>query len=323
MLKQFIPGVVFVYILTLTARLLAGLISPVLELEALTIGIILGIILAGTVKLPETLRPGLNWSQKYLLAAGVVLLGFRLNLQALSEAGIRVLLLVLIFVPLVILAGVLIGKLTGTDTKVATMLGLGTAICGSSAVAALAPTLDADEEDTVLAVSVVSILGAAGLLIYSAAAVGYQGSDTGFGVWSGLTLHNVAHAIGAAFARSELAGEIGTVVKLARVAMLAIIAPLLGVMFKSQKAGAKAGIPNYVLLFVAAAILGSMLPLSGVVTDVVSDISSTLITMAMIAMGLAVNFGTIRAKGGRALLAGTTLFAGASLVAFWLTIQLF
>jgi uncharacterized integral membrane protein (TIGR00698 family) len=320
---KLLPGIILVFLLALVSRVLAGLISPVFNLESLTVGILLGIILAATVKIPNFLRPGLDWSQKSLLALGVILLGFRLNFPAMAAAGPRVLILVLIFVPSVIVLGVGVGKLLGANIRLAILIGVGTAICGSSAVAALAPTIGAEEEEIVVAVSIISVLGAIGVLIYSGVAVVYQGSDAGFGVWSGLTLHNVAHALAAAFVRGEAAGEIGTVVKLTRVVMLAFVAPALGLVFRDQKTGRKSGIPGYVVYFLAAAVMGNLLPFPVSILSVISTISSTLITMAMIAMGLAVSFGTLRAKGGRALMTGALLFFLSSLTGLLLVSRLF
>lgn len=321
-IKKLLPGVVLLYLLTLVSRGTAHLISPVLELEALTIGILLSILIAGLVRLPESLTYGVNWSQKSLLAAGVVLLGFRLNFQALAATGPKVLFLVMLFAPGVIFVGVLLGKLIGVNIKLATLIGVGTAICGSSAVAALAPSLDADQEDAILAVSVVSILGAVGVIIYSAVAVIYRGADLSFGVWSGLTLHNVAHAMAAAYARGEAAGEIGTVVKLARVTMLVFAAPCLGFLFKSGNSRGT-GVPPYVLYFLFTAVAGSLLPIPQGVADGINAISSTLITMALVAMGLTLNFGALRTKGVRTLLVGTVLFGIASLAGLFLSSGLF
>ena len=320
---RLIPGILVVFVLAMLSRVLAGVISPVFNLETLTIGILLGIILATLVKIPELYRPGLNWSQKSLLAAGIVLLGFRLNFPAMAAAGPRALILVLLFVPGVIALGVLVGKLLGANIRLATLIGVGTAICGSSAVAALAPTIGADEEDTVVAVSVISILGAIGVLIYSAVAVIYQGSDASYGVWSGLTLHNVAHALAAAFAQGEAAGEIGTVVKLTRVVMLALAAPALGLIFSSKENGGRSGVPAYVFYFILAAVAGNILPIPVLLERTISTVSSTFITMAMIAMGLAVSFGTLRAKGGRALIAGVILFGISSMTGLWFASRLF
>ncbi|WP_058486199.1 YeiH family protein [Defluviitalea phaphyphila] len=308
--KKLIPGTIFVLIISYASILINDLLKSYINLEALTIAIIIGIIYNNTVKTQEIFQEGIKFSLKKLLKVGIVLLGFKLNFNAILKLGPKILIMVLIFVPLVLLLAILFGKIFKVNKKLSTLIGVGSCICGASAVVAMAPCINAEEDDSVIAVSVVSFLGAIGVLIYSAIAVsGFDLTPTQYGAWSGISLQGVAHAIAAAFALGDASGEIGTFVKMARVLMLVPVSLALGFMFKNDTASKnKVKFPIYVLYFIIAGIINSLGILPAFITNILIYLSSLFILMAMTAMGLSVDFRTIVNKGVKALLAGTVLF---------------
>lgn len=310
--KKIIKGVFLVGVMYIIFSLLNDLLIDKfnLALETLTIGIILGILLNNTVDLKDTYRPGIRFSLKKLLKVGIILLGFKLNFYSLLKLGPKILIMVLVFVPLVLLVSFYLGKMFKLDSKVSTLIGIGSCICGTSAIVALGPSVGASEEDSVISVSIVSFLGAIGVLLYSFIATISPINNLEYGIWSGLSLQGVAHALAAAFARGEAAGEIGTFVKMARVVMLIPVSIAMGFIFKTDnnQTGVKVKFPKYVLLFILAGILNSLVTIQPLLLKVLVKSSSVFIGMAMIAMGLSVNFSDLKEKGKEALLLGLILF---------------
>ncbi|QZY55383.1 YeiH family protein [Crassaminicella profunda] len=321
-MKKYISGLIFVFMIGAISKLLNEWMSPILQLEALTIGIVLGMVIKNTLGVKESFNPGVKFSLKKLLKVGIVLLGFKLNFSAIANLGPRVLFMVIAVVCSVLVFVNLLGKVFKTDTKLATLIGVGSSICGASAIVALTPCIDAKEEDSVLAVSIISFLGAIGVLAYSAISVVSPMTDIQYGIWSGISLQGVAHALAAAFAR-EGSGEIGTFVKMARVLMLVPVSIILGIVFNRSGEGKRASFPMYVLYFIVAGIISSLGILPGFLVNLFTRVSSWFILMAMISMGLMVNFKTIKDKGMKVIVLGCTLFSILSVSTYFIILKFF
>ncbi|WP_105615003.1 YeiH family protein [Vallitalea okinawensis] len=325
---KYIPGILLVLVISIISMFLNDFLIAEfnLALEALTIAIIIGILYNNTIGTSVKLKDGITFSLKKLLKVGIVLLGFKLNFAALLSLGPKILMMVIIYIPVALILSVLLGKLFKIDTKLATLIGVGSSICGASAIVAMTPCINADDEDSVIAVSIVSFLGAIGVLAYSAIAVSNIGlSDLQYGVWSGLTLHGVAHAIAAAFARGDASGDIGTFVKMTRVLMLVPVSLILSFIFNrnaNSEERKKVKFPMYVLYFVVAGIINSLGILPPALTNVLKELSSLFILMAMTAMGLSVSLKSIIGKGLNALIMSSIMFTLLSSVALMIIFQI-
>ncbi|MBK5252796.1 MAG: putative sulfate exporter family transporter, partial [Peptostreptococcaceae bacterium] len=318
--KRYIPGILFTLIISLSSILLNNIMKKHINLEALTLAIIIGILYNNLIGVQAGLEPGVKFTLKKLLKVGIVLLGFKLSISSLFKLGPTILIMVVIYVISALLLSYLLGRVFKIDSRLSALLGVGSCICGASAVVAMAPCINAEDEDAVVAVSIVSFLGAIGVIAYSAIAVsGISISPTQYGVWSGISLHGVAHALAAAFALGDLSGEMGTFVKMTRVLMLVPVSLILSMVFaKKNGKREKAKFPTYVLFFVLAGIINSVGIIPESLTKLFVQTSSLLILMAMTAMGLSVNFKDIVNRGIGALVASTILFitlSGCSLIA--------
>ncbi len=314
-IKKMLPGILLVVLISVISMTLQGMIKPYFALETLTISIIIGMIYNNTIGTQVIFAEGIKFSLKKLLKVGIVLLGFKLNMTAVMDLGLNVLLLVAIFVPVTLFTFMFVSKKFGLNKKLGTLLGVGSCICGASAVVALAPVIGADDDDAVVAVSIVSVLGAIGVIVYTAISK-FPMTDATYGIWSGLTLHGVAHAIAAAFARGEVAGEIGTFVKMTRVLMLVPVSLFLSYHFNGQGESKRAQFPMYVLYFIIAGIVNSLGILPETLTGFLAKSSNFLILMAMTAMGLSVNFKQVAKKGAKAFVIGLGLFTVLSLFGY-------
>ncbi|OPJ56821.1 YeiH family protein [Alkalithermobacter paradoxus] len=302
------PGIIFVYLIAIISNYINNYFKVIINLEALTIGIILGIIYNNTLKTQSVFKSGVKFANKHLLELGIILLGFRLNFKSLLDLGPKILGLVVGFVFVVLIISNLLSRFLNVNKKLSILIGVGSSICGASAVATLAPCINADEDDSIIGASIVNFLGAIGVLVYSTIALSLNFSEIHYGIWSGLSLHGVAHAIAAAFAMGDVSGEIGTIVKMARVVMMIPVAIILSYLYNKENKKSKASFPVYVIYFVLAGILNSMGLVPQNLANIFSKLSSTFILMAMIAMGLSVDFESIKDKGAKALLLGFVLF---------------
>ncbi|SHK23633.1 YeiH family protein [Tepidibacter formicigenes] len=321
-IKRLFPGLIFVYFISIVSIFINDFIKNIINLEALTIGIIIGILYNNLFETKDILKPGIKFSLKTLLKLGIVLLGFKLNFKSLLNLGPKVLLMIIVFVPSVLLCSYLLGKLLKINNKIPILIGVGSSICGASAVVAMAPCINASEDDSVVAVSIINFLGAIGVLVYSAIAMTLDMSYIQYGTWSGISLQGVAHAIAAAFARGSEAGEIGTLVKMGRVVMLIPVALALSYLFNKENNNSKVKFPMYILYFIIAGVISSLGILPKEITQILAKLSSTFILMAMVGMGLSVDLKSIKDKGAKPLLLGCILFTTISITTHFIVMKI-
>lgn len=308
-----LPGLLLVIIMALIAKKLSALIAPVMALESLSIAIVLGILYAQFIKVRPNQVAGVRFGLKQVLKAGIVLLGFKLNLKAMVALGGSLFILVILFASLVLVLALLLGRSFKINQRLALLVGIGSSICGASAIVALAPCMEAEEEDAVVAVAVISLLGTIGVIAYTFIGLSLPAiTDVQFGLWSGLSLQGVAHALAAAFARGEVAGEMGTLIKMTRVLLIMPLSVGLSYVFKpanpSGKPGRRMVVPVYVLLFIVSALIHSFNLLPVWLDTWLADIGSFFILLSMTAMGLSVHLKDFLERGKGALAMGSVLF---------------
>ncbi len=322
-INKFGAGLLFVIVIAYVSKLMEGFLAPYIRIEALTIGILMGMAYRLAFGLGEAFKCGVSFSLKKLLKAGIVLLGFKLSFGSIIELGPRLVFMVVLFVAIVMALAAFIGKAMGADSKLSALVGVGSCICGASAVVAMGPCIDAKEDDSILAVSVVSFLGAVGVILYSAVSAISGMSDMQYGIWSGLSLHGVAHAIAAAFARGDDAGNIGTVVKMARVLMLVPLSLVLSMAFAGKSDGKRAKFPMYVGYFIIAGMISSLGIMPERMVHFLSSLSSWFIMMAMIAMGLMVDFKQIKSRGAKSVALGVVIFMITAPLSYIIVLNMF
>jgi uncharacterized integral membrane protein (TIGR00698 family) len=315
-----IPGILLCVALAVISKQLSTLLS----VSSLTIGIVLGIIYGNVVGVHKIFKSGTKYTLKSLLKLGIIFLGADMNFVALYANGLMILLLALFVVFIGIFLAPHVAKMFGLNDKLAMLLGVGSSICGASAVVATAPVIEADENDTALAVAIISLLGAVGVIVYPVIGNLINFSDIQYGFWSGSSLQGVAHALAAAGTRNELALEMATFVKMTRVVLLAPVTIFLikwNNKAKTESQGqAKVKIPIYIILFIVTGILSSLGLFSFNIGQYTLQrwlklASSDLILWAMIAMGIGVDLKKIKSVGAKALIAGSGVFLVISLLA--------
>ena len=202
-----------------------------LSFSPMIVGIILGMLYANSLRnhLPETWVPGILFCTKQVLRAGIVLYGFKLTFQSVIAIGLPAILIDMVIVVLTILIGVWVGRLMKMDKDLALLTATGSAICGAAAVLGAEPVVKCEAHKTAVAVSTVVIFGTLSMFIYP---VMYRAGildldPEQMGLYTGATLHEVAHVVGAGNAMGKEISDTAIIVKMIRVMMLA---PVLVVM---------------------------------------------------------------------------------------------
>ncbi len=276
-------------------------------------------------------RAGISFSVKKLLPAGVILLGARLHFGEVIRLGA----LGLMLSAAVVVAGFLLlflpRKLWKLDTTVAILLATGTAICGGTAIVAVAPILKAKERDVVLGVALVTLLGLIAMLLLPIIGSFFHLSDRAYGIWAGLTIHQTPQVVASGFAWSQEAGEVATIVKLARVCLLAPVALLMASLWQPDsghtsryrlKRSPWKLFPTFVLGFLAMALARSFgllpeitlnwshLPWAEAGSEISGDsshffkiASGFLLAMSMAGVGLQTRLASFRGIGLRPVIA--------------------
>jgi uncharacterized integral membrane protein (TIGR00698 family) len=294
-------------------------------IEPVMLAIVLGMILSNGWAMPKVLHPGFKFSVKKLLPLGIVLLGARLNFQDLVKVGFEGLVLSVLETVVALLLFMLLTKLLKLPQKLGTLLGVGTAICGGTAIVATAPVIEAEEKDVVFSVATVTLLGLIAMFALPVLGHFLELSSKQFGVWAGLAIHQTPQVVAAGFAYSPEAGQTATIVKLARVCLLAPVVFLIGFVYarkKVKETGASERkkinylhlFPRFVIGFLAMALLKTMGLLPDLTVHVskgvlqagnhdlslgglAEQISKICITISMAGVGLETRFASMKQTG--------------------------
>lgn len=288
------PKIIFFVGLILTA---SGIVSPPIALLA-------GIAYGFTFTHPYHLDSR-NLS-RFLLQAAVVALGFGMNLHQVVHAGKAGFLYTAISISAAMLVGWLLGRTLGVTTKASFLITAGTAICGGSAIAAIAPITKPDEEEMAMSLGTIFILNSVALLLFPAIGLALHMSQTQFGLWSALAIHDTSSVVGAAAKYGTQALQIGTTVKLARALW---IVPVAMVTAYATKSKTRVQWPWFILLFCLAAVINTYLPAAATVYSALSRLGRVGLTVVLFLIGTGLSKDTIRRVGVRPFLQGVCLWA--------------
>lgn len=307
--KAFFLGIGLTLILAILAKLLSGI--PFLSIMGqLVIAIILGMIWSAAIGVPATLQQGVTFSSKKLLRLGIILLGMRLNLADIYNAGFSVFLIALINVLFALFVVYGLTRLFGVDKKLGILTACGTAICGAAAVVAIAPQIKANDDETAIGVATIAILGTLFTFMYTFLYPVLGLTANGYGVFSGGTLHEIAHVIAAAAPGGDAAVDIAVIVKLTRVALLVPVALVIGIIVQRGEKGTTKSkfsfsiIPWFILGFLVMSAVNTLGIFSENVASYIVSIAYLLIAMAMAGLGLNINIGTFKKLGIKPFVAG-------------------
>ncbi|MFB6296955.1 MAG: YeiH family protein [Salinirussus sp.] len=303
-LRRLAPGLAVLLGLGVLAR---GISVAVPLGSHLVVVIGLGILVANTVGVPDWAAAGVG-THGLLLEGGIVLMGVTVALQQVVDAGLRVLLVVVIAVcATVVTVEVLARELFDIPEKIGSLLAAGSGICGVSAVAAVAGSIEPDRQQVAYAAATVLLFDAVTLVVYPAVGHLLGLSDVVFGIWAGTTMFSTGPVTAAGFAYSRTAGEWAVLVKLTRNALIGIVAVGYA-LYYSRRGSADTTVdhgwrylwesfPTFVIGFVALVILGSAGVFSDPQITVLDSASNWLFLVAFAGLGLSIDVGELRDSG--------------------------
>lgn len=297
----YLPGLVLVAVITASVYGLRH-IPIVSQLSPMISAIFVGMLFANVVGTNGSATAGISISGKRLLRLAVALLGVQISFAQFGEIGFGGVGFAAVALAATFLFTIWMGRLLGVDRNLAQLLAAGTAICGASAIAATNATIRADDEDVSYAVACITLFGTLAMFLFPLAMLATGLSGKSYGMWIGLSVHEVAQVVGAGFQGGTEAGEIAVVTKLARVIMLAPLVIGLSVV-RSKMSGATGNgsrtqlVPVFVIGFLVLASLNSF----GIVPDAVRGpiVTATpvMLTAAMAALGLGTSVSKLRKHG--------------------------
>lgn len=298
-----VPGIVLVAMISgvaFSARNVSGfaLFSPMI------LAVVAGMIYSNVLGTPAHAKAGIAFSQRRLLRFAIVLLGFQLTLGQVVSIGAGGVGIVALTLGATFVFTITLGRLIGVDAKLAQLIAAGTSICGASAIVATNIVTDARDEDVTYAVASITLFGTVAMLGFPLLAPVLGLDQHAFGLWAGASIHEVAQVIGAGFQNGTQSGEIATVAKLTRVAMLAPMVIALGLMARrksSDQSAARPPMPWFVAAFVAVVALNSLVAVPAEVKSAMALATTIMLTMGLAAMGLQADISQLRSRGLRPL----------------------
>ena len=228
-----IPGIVLVAMITAVA-FSAHNVSGFALFSPMILAVVAGMVYSNVLGTPVHAKAGIAFSQKRLLRFAIVLLGFQLTLGQVVSIGASGVGIVALTLGATFVFTITLGRLIGVDAKLAQLIAAGTSICGASAIVATNIVTDARDEDVTYAVASITLFGTVAMLGFPLLAPVLGLDQHAFGLWAGASIHEVAQVIGAGFQNGTQSGEIATVAKLTRVAMLAPMVIALGLMARRK-----------------------------------------------------------------------------------------
>jgi uncharacterized integral membrane protein (TIGR00698 family) len=274
----------------------SGYVSPPV---ALTLGIAFGLTFA------HPYHADGRALSKFLLQASVVALGFGMNLHEVLKAGRSGFIYTAIGISFAMLVGLGIGKLFRVRGTTAYLVATGTAICGGSAIAAVGPILRADEEEMAVSLGTVFILNSVALLIFPPIGAGLHLTQTQFGLWSALAIHDTSSVVGAAARYGAVALVVATTVKLARALW---IVPLALATAAAKRSQAKIQIPWFILFFCFAAVINTYGPQDPHMSQAFFRLGQLGLTATLFLIGTGLSRETLAKVGWRPLVQGVLLW---------------
>lgn len=309
--KKMLKGILVCLVIALPAWLL-GKALPIIG--GPVFGILFGMILA-FIKRPAFFDSGIKYTSKAILQYAIILLGFEMNMFNVIKVGGQSLLVMLFTLSSSFITAYIAGRALKVDGKTATLIGVGTSICGGSAIAATAPVIRANDEDVAQAISTIFLFNIIAVFIFPPLGHLMGLSDTGFGMWAGTAINDTSSVVAAGASWSSAAGNntalaFATIVKLTRTLMIIPITLVLAIYTtrKIRRENATNGesgnnfsiakiFPWFVLGFVLTALINTFLPIPEAVSSTLVQIGKFMIVMAMTAIGLNTNLKKLLTNG--------------------------
>lgn len=320
-------GVAFTFLIALLGYVLA-LVPGFDRVGQLACAIIIAVFYRQIFGYPEAIRPGIAFSSKRLLRAAIILYGLKLNIDTVLTDGLGLLAIDAGVIIFAIFATIWLAKIFKADKNISLLLGVGTGICGAAAIAAIAPIVKSKDEDTAIGVGIIALMGTIFAVAYTILRPILPLDAIQYGIWSGSSLHEVAHVALAGAPAGDDGLAIALLSKLGRVFLLVPVCFIFMAIMKRKNKGndardTKIEFPWFLVGFIIFSILGSYvfghsIPMSEGVMDGISVLTTWLLTAAMVGLGLNVSLKDLRTRALRPLAAMTITSVVLSVIVYFI-----
>ncbi|HLQ71402.1 MAG TPA: putative sulfate exporter family transporter, partial [Bacillota bacterium] len=292
----------------------------------LACAIIIAVIYRQVFGYPEVIRKGITFSTKILLRVAIILYGLKLNIDTVLHDGLGLLARDALIITVAIFFTIWFAKLLKADKMISLLLGVGTGVCGAAAIAAVAPIVKSKDGDTAIGVGIIALMGTVFAIGYTIIGPLLPITPLHYGVWSGTSLHELAHVAIAAEPAGDDALAIGLLAKLGRVFLLVPLCFIFIYIMKRKNKGVEAeknkvAFPWFLLGFILMSlfgsyVLGSTIHVSDNVMEGVYSATTWLLTAAMVGLGLNVSLQDLRTKALKPLIAMSITSVCVSVLAY-------
>ena len=339
-MRRILPGLLLAITCAIAARLLHGLLPERVGavLGEVVIAVLLGLIVGNAVTLPAAFAPGIRFSFHSLLRAAIVILGAQFSFMQVVAIGGKAVLMIVILMILALVVAHALGRLARVPPRLSTLIGVGTAVCGNTAITATAPVIQAKDEEVSFAIATNTLFGTAAVFLYPLLGHWLGLSSAAFGTWAGTAVNDTSQVVAAGFAYSDAAGKVATTVKLTRNALMGGVIIVIGMLYArrthaSPVEGARASvgqrirqsIPLFVLGFLLVALLNTVGVIAWIGARIGRDLghdlqilSRFLILVALSGVGLSTRLSAMRRIGATPFLVGFATAATTAIVSYLL-----
>ncbi|MCM0650705.1 YeiH family protein [Clostridium swellfunianum] len=286
--------------------------------------IIIGILINNTVGKPSQSLKGVTFTSKKILQWAIIVLGAGLSLKQVWKTGLSSFSVMIFTLSAAFLAAYGFGKLMGIPSKLKALIGVGTAICGGSAIAAISPIIEADETEIAYSISTIFLFNIIAVLVFPPLGHLLGFSDNAFGLWAGTAINDTSSVVAAGYAFSNAAGAYATIVKLTRTTMIIPISLIFSVLvsIKKKKEARDNGkvnfsfkkiFPWFILWFLVASLLNTLGLFSPEIVKLINALGKFMIVMALSAVGLSADFKKMLKTGVKPMILGLIVWFTVSL----------
>lgn len=313
-IRDLLPGLLLSVGVALLAIFISGLL-PGNIIGATVMALLIGMLFHPLLMKFSQFESGVDFSGKIILRLGIILMGVNLNFQEVVNVGAYALFVMFFTMTSAILFSNILGKLLGVNWKLTNLLGVSTAICGGSAVAAVGPVIDAKDEDITYAISATFIFDIITVVLFPMIGMAIGMSHFGYGTWIGTSVNDTSSVVAAGYAFSEMAGNTAVIVKLTRT--LFIIPAVLLYSFINERVEARAQgggkrppiqfkkiFPFFIIFFLMMVALRSFGIIPEAIVPAISNTSRFAMVMALSAIGMKTSFGEIKEIGPKPMILG-------------------
>lgn len=302
-ISKIIPGIMLALAIAVVATMIEKIL-PTPIIGGSVIALFIGMFLNTKIDTEKTLKPGISFTSKRLLKFAIILFGASLNINIVLNVG-RLSIYVMVFTLLTCFGlGYFIGKALGLNWKMSNLISAGTGICGGSAIAAIAPVIEAEDTDVAYAMSATFLFDMLMIVLFPIMGRALGLSDIAYGLWTGTAVNDTSSVVAAGFAYSDAAGDFATMVKLTRTLSIIPVVLIFRLIHQKVEGGGKTKsfsissiIPYFIMGFLIMVIINSLGLISEATSHNLKQVSKFLMVAALAAIGLNTKYRDMKKAG--------------------------